>query len=126
MRSGREGPAPDFSFFIPWRPRVGGFSASRRNRSRRYLQPAQDAIPRPYPPQRRLAVEYRFRFRDPKLYPDVVDRGIYRMDIDNMLKFINDALTGVIWHDDSQIWEMHAIKEFGEVEGIQISVWVIS
>lgn len=48
------------------------------------------------------------------------------MNIDNMLKFINDALIGVVWHDDSQIWEMRAIKEFGKTDGIQISVWVLS
>lgn len=34
-----------------------------------------------------------------------------RRDVDNMLKLISDALTGVVWADDSQVVEMFAYKQ---------------
>ena len=33
-----------------------------------------------------------------------------RRDIDNYLKAILDCLTGVVWLDDSQIWQLHIEK----------------
>jgi Holliday junction resolvase RusA-like endonuclease len=41
-----------------------------------------------------------------------------------MLKFVNDLLTGVVWEDDSQIFELLAVKEHGPKVGIEVSVWV--
>lgn len=47
-----------------------------------------------------------------------------RTDVDNLLKFINDLLTGVVWEDDSQIFEMRAIKEYGPESGIELRIWI--
>lgn len=33
-----------------------------------------------------------------------------RPDIDNLLKSLKDALTGLAWRDDSQVWEVEARK----------------
>jgi Holliday junction resolvase RusA-like endonuclease len=35
-------------------------------------------------------------------------------DIDNLVKFIFDALNGVIYNDDSQIFKVEAVKMWGE------------
>jgi len=37
-------------------------------------------------------------------------------DIDNLAKAVLDALNGVAWHDDSQIYQLHIIKYYGNVE----------
>ena len=52
-------------------------------------------------------------------------KRIVRTDVDNLLKFVNDLLTGVVWEDDSQIYEMRAAKEVGRESGIHVRVWVI-
>jgi len=31
-----------------------------------------------------------------------------RMDTDNLLKLAVDAMTGILWKDDSQVWDMEA------------------
>lgn len=35
-------------------------------------------------------------------------KSFQRRDIDNMAKLIFDACTGLVWADDTQVWEMHA------------------
>ena len=65
-------------------------------------------------------------FRDPAIFGEGAERGIYGTDIDNMLKFINDAMTGIVWEDDSQIYDLRAAKCLGPVEGIELRVWKIS
>jgi crossover junction endodeoxyribonuclease RusA len=39
-----------------------------------------------------------------------------RQDIDNFNKLILDALTGIIWEDDSQIQELKIIKDYDKAE----------
>ncbi len=36
-----------------------------------------------------------------------------RPDADNLAKLATDALNGIVWHDDSQIVALMAIKEYG-------------
>jgi len=115
---------PDLEFFIPQHPRVGGFAGRERARRERYLRPVRDQLARPLPQHSRLAVEYRFVFIGPEFDLSGGNR-IVRTDVDNLLKFVNDLLTGVVWEDDSQIFELRATKEHGPESGIELRVWII-
>lgn len=117
------GPAPDFEFFIPQHPRVGGFASRERRRKERYLRPVTELIERPIARHHRLRVEYRFIFVRPD-FDLSGSRRIQRTDVDNLLKFVNDLLTGVVWEDDSQIFELLAVKEHGDESGILVRVWL--
>lgn len=45
-----------------------------------------------------------------------------RPDLDNLQKFICDALNGIFWHDDSYIWRISAIKRYDAVPGVQVTI----
>lgn len=115
---------PDYEFFIPQHPRVGGFAGRERARRERYLRPVREQLNRPLPQHSRLAVEYRFIFIGPD-YDLSRGKRIVRTDVDNLLKFVNDLLTGVVWEDDSQIFELRALKEHGPESGIALRVWIL-
>ncbi len=37
-----------------------------------------------------------------------------RPDLDNCVKFVKDCLNGIVWWDDSQVYEVHAKKIYDE------------
>ncbi|MEZ4520070.1 MAG: RusA family crossover junction endodeoxyribonuclease [Thermomicrobiales bacterium] len=114
---------PDHEFFIAQHPRVGGFSGRQRSRRDRYLKPILEQLSHPLPRHSRLSVEYRFVFISPEY--DMSGRNrLLRTDVDNLLKFVNDLLTGVVWEDDSQIFELRATKRHGPESGIGLRVWI--
>jgi Holliday junction resolvase RusA-like endonuclease len=43
-------------------------------------------------------------------------------DIDKMMRAINDALTGAVFIDDSQVIIQHAMKVYGEPPGARVQV----
>lgn len=43
-------------------------------------------------------------------------------DIDNLAKAILDALTGVLWSDDSQISELHITKNISDKPRLEIEI----
>jgi Holliday junction resolvase RusA-like endonuclease len=50
-------------------------------------------------------------------------------DLDNLVKAVWDALNGVVWEDDVQVVELHALVRRGTLkpaQGVQISVCDIS
>lgn len=49
-------------------------------------------------------------------------KPIVKPDVDNYVKATLDALTGVLWHDDSQIVKLVSEKRYGETGMIIISV----
>jgi Holliday junction resolvase RusA-like endonuclease len=59
-------------------------------------------------PTRETAFGVRAAFYDPTLQ---------RRDIDNLLKLVCDAATSVIWVDDNQVTEIHAVLSRGADEG---------
>lgn len=74
-----------------------------------------------------------FRFRRPKghwnakgeLKPSAPQTPITRPDIDKLCRSTLDSLTGVLFHDDSQVAFLVASKEYclpGELEGCQIEI----
>ena len=49
-------------------------------------------------------------------------KPVVKPDVDNYVKATLDALTGVLWHDDSQIVKLVSEKRYGESGKIVISV----
>lgn len=45
-----------------------------------------------------------------------------RPDIDNMAKFVLDCMNGLIFQDDSQIWDLHCKKVYAENPGTLIKI----
>lgn len=43
-------------------------------------------------------------------------------DVDKLARAVLDALTGVLYRDDSQVVELHASKSYGSVPGCRIEV----
>lgn len=43
-------------------------------------------------------------------------------DLDKLTRSIKDALTGVIYNDDSQIVGLHCFKEYGDEPGVDIEL----
>jgi len=61
-----------------------------------------------------LKITARFILKRPKKPKN--DLPAVRPDLDNYLKGLLDALNGLLWHDDAQIVEMHALKLYDEPE----------
>ena len=47
---------------------------------------------------------------------------ICRPDEDNIVKAIQDALNGIAYKDDSQVYELYAIKKYGEEDRIVVII----
>ena len=47
---------------------------------------------------------------------------IVKPDLTNLLKSTEDALKGIVWHDDSQVVGMQLAKVYGEKELVRIQV----
>lgn len=45
-----------------------------------------------------------------------------RPDLDNMEKALKDALKGIVWHDDSQVFSVVKSKIYGEKPKVEITV----
>jgi len=45
-----------------------------------------------------------------------------RPDLDKLIRGILDALTGVIWKDDSQVWHVEAMKRYSDSPGVEVKV----
>lgn len=43
-------------------------------------------------------------------------------DVDNYVKLLFDALTGIVWLDDAQVTDLHVTKRFGERDEVVISI----
>lgn len=57
-----------------------------------------------------------------KLKEIAPDKHINKPDIDNLLKFVMDALNGIYWHDDSQIFSVDASKFYGDVPLTEVAI----
>lgn len=60
-----------------------------------------------------VAVEIRFALPRPKSLAKKVTEHTKRPDLDKLVR-VMDALTGVIWRDDSQVVELVASKSYAE------------
>lgn len=60
---------------------------------------------------------------------EIKDGSYYHMvkpDIDNLVKFYLDTLTGVIWEDDRQIFSLSASKEYAQSPLVLIKILDLS
>ena len=69
-----------------------------------------------------ITLEAELNFRVDVLF---VSKSNRRRDIDNMIKLVLDALNGVVYRDDSQVVEIHAVMARGSAEDprTDIIVW---
>lgn len=45
-----------------------------------------------------------------------------RPDLDKLIRGVFDALTGIIWKDDSQVFDVNARKEYSDSPGVAVSI----
>lgn len=69
-----------------------------------------------------LEVRFRFYFKPPKTLRGNPVYKITRPDIDNCGKALQDALTGILWEDDSLIAVRHSFKMYSDNPRIGITV----
>ena len=62
-----------------------------------------------------------FRFQKPKSTKKSVTEKVTKPDLDKNLRASFDALTGIVWTDDSQVVEILARKQFG-TPGAEIGI----
>ena len=47
---------------------------------------------------------------------------VYKPDADNLAKFVLDALNGVYYKDDSQIYELIVRKQYGDLDSVYVQL----
>jgi len=47
---------------------------------------------------------------------------VKKPDVDNMVKFLKDVCNGILWHDDSQVNNLTARKEYGDTPRTVLTV----
>ena len=60
--------------------------------------------------------------RSGALRKGVPERHVYKPDTDNLAKFIMDALNGVYYKDDSQIYSLQVAKRYGEDDNVRVQL----
>jgi Holliday junction resolvase RusA-like endonuclease len=58
----------------------------------------------------------------PKSLPKKIREHVRKPDLSNLLKAVEDALKGVLYHDDSQLVDINISKEYGSPPGVRITV----
>lgn len=126
------------SFFVPGKPQA--LKRHRTNKGRPYDASASDKADflakamahRPKTPWSgplQLWVisihprpKYHYRSNG-ELGKKAVDKHTTRPDADNLLKFVCDALNGVFFGDDAQIWKAVVMKTYGDTPGVWVELW---
>jgi Holliday junction resolvase RusA-like endonuclease len=49
-----------------------------------------------------------------------------RPDATKLTRAVEDALTGIVWRDDSQVAEQHVIKRYGEHPGVTVEIKMLN
>lgn len=60
-----------------------------------------------------------------KLKPSAPKHHLIRPDATKVCRAVEDALTGIIWKDDSQIYQQIITKEYGDNPGVHITIWLM-
>ena len=80
-----------------------------------------------------LAVSFTFYVRRPKghfgtrgLRPSAPAFPTVRPDVLKLARGVEDALTGVVWGDDSQVTRELLVKAYAEPERVEVEVWELA
>lgn len=132
-------------FFVPGKPQGKGRPRfARTSRGVRTYTPAETTLYEHhiaqcckqaadnymFPDDTPLEMRIRATFLVPKSYSrrkrDACLSGLIRPtckpDMDNIAKCVADALNGVVYRDDSRIFKLVIVKEYGTKEGLTVTV----
>jgi Holliday junction resolvase RusA-like endonuclease len=128
-------------FFVPGPPQpLKRHRTFRRGEQNINMDPSAQAkdnfllqamVHRPAEPFRHpLMLDLKFLFPRPKTHfrangkvkPMAPNRHISRPDLDNLQKFVLDALNGVFWHDDACVCLVTAEKAYGDSPGVSVLI----
>jgi len=73
-----------------------------------------------------VSLSLKFYLPKPKSTPKKVYWPAKRPDLDKLIRAVGDALTGIMWADDSQICVIFALKFYADGEhppGVDIGIW---
>jgi len=110
---GRVGPRTDEPDRADWKARV----------SERAFATCREPLIGP------LACEVEVRRIKPASYPKKPTKGNpwpdhwwKKPDVDNYVKLLFDALTGIVWLDDAQVTDLHVSKRFGARDEVIVTI----
>jgi Holliday junction resolvase RusA-like endonuclease len=69
-----------------------------------------------------MSLDLRFVLPRPKNLPKRVVHHLKKPDLDNLVKAVKDALTGLLYARDSQVVTLTATKKYGAKTGVRIRV----
>ena len=96
----------------PWRQQVSGTAMAAMS----------EAGLSPWSRETALQANLRFYFRRPQHLPKRVTEKTTKPDLDKLIRAVWDALTGIVFADDSQICREASRKDFGEPERVEIEI----
>ncbi len=73
-----------------------------------------------------ISLQLRFYLPRPKSTPKKTYWPAKRPDLDKLIRAVGDALTGIMWADDSQICVIYALKFYADKDhppGVDIGIW---
>ncbi len=71
-----------------------------------------------------VTVDLEFYFSAPKSKKKTIYAKCTKPDVDKLCRAVLDALTGVVFKDDSQVVQMNAGKQFGDRPRVELTVRV--
>jgi crossover junction endodeoxyribonuclease RusA len=100
----------------PWRQEVSGSAVAAMEKAKLPLMTRGVGV----------AVACSFYFVKPKSTKKSVTHKTTKPDLDKLVRAILDALTGIVFEDDSQVVSLSLVKEFAPRPHAQISVVALS
>jgi Holliday junction resolvase RusA-like endonuclease len=97
---------------MPWRQQIAGTALATMNELD--YRKCDRSLP--------IAVELCFVFEKPKSAKKSIIAKTTKPDVDKLARNVLDALTGVVFEDDSQVTELKAVKVFGDTPGVNIRI----
>jgi len=96
----------------PWRQEIAGVAIAKMAG----LSVCESAV----------SVDATFYFDRPKSTPKRVTEKITKPDVDKLGRGLLDALSGIVFKDDSQVVRCKLSKEFGTPSRMEVKVWLLT